>query len=353
MKKNKRVAFIGSVGVPNVYGGFELFLDACAPAITEKVLEVFVTCDSSKYTEHSRSWRGVNRFFIPIRANGASSVFHDLLAFLTVFFRSDVIVVLGVSAGIFFPIFRLFTVISGKKLIVNVDGIEWRREKFSFWKRCFLFISDRLAQIFSDVVIIDNEGLRKYLTNYVRKKAVYIPYSGDHIIRRLDLAENSNNINFLTICRIEPENNCHVLLDAFVEFGKGKYVFIGNWGASEYGRELRARYAATPGLTLLDPEYRPEKLQEYREWCTTYLHGHFVGGTNPSLVEMLFYDCRIIAFDCEFNRLTTRNTVSYFSSSIDLVSKMSINDDIDKLARAKVREHFTRAFIAREYVELF
>jgi len=353
MKKDKRVAFIGSVGVPNLYGGFELFLDACAPAIAEKVREVFVTCDSSKYADHNSSWRGVNRIFIPIRANGASSVFHDLLAFLTVFFRSDVIVVLGVSAGIFFPIFKLLTLLFGKKLIVNVDGIEWRRDKFSFWKRYFLFISDRLAQIFSDVVIIDNEGLRKYLTNVVRAKAVYIPYSGDHIVRRRDLENNLDDINFLTICRIEPENNCHILLDAFVKFGKGRYVFIGNWDSSEYGRELRACYSTVPGLTLLDPEYRPEKLQEYREWCTTYLHGHFVGGTNPSLVEMLFYDCRIIAFDCEFNRLTTKNTVSYFNSSVDLVLQMGVKRDIDKLTRVSVREQFTRSFIAREYVALF
>lgn len=126
----KTIAFIGSAGVPNIYGGFEMFLESCTPGILKSFAKVFVTCDRSKYADRSRNWRGVTRVFVPVGANGASSVLHDLLAFFAVLWRADAIVVLGVSGGIFFPLFRLIASLMGKKLIVNVDGIEWRRAKF-------------------------------------------------------------------------------------------------------------------------------------------------------------------------------------------------------------------------------
>ena len=133
------IAFIGSVGVPNNYGGFEMFLDSCAPSFVNFFDKVYITCDSTRYSDKSLLWRGVSRIFIPIRANGAQSIVHDLFAFFSVFWKVNVFVVLGVSAGLFFPILKFLCDVTGKKLVINIDGIESRRAKFSLVKRFFLY----------------------------------------------------------------------------------------------------------------------------------------------------------------------------------------------------------------------
>ena len=144
-----RVAFIGSAGIPNLYGGFESFLEHCAPEIAKHTKAVVVTCDHSLYEDQTGDFHGVRRIFIPIRANGAHSILHDLLAFLRVLPVVDQIIVLGVSGGVWFPLFRALCMLTSKRLLINIDGVEWRRSKFSPWRRGVLRAFDRLAQVFS------------------------------------------------------------------------------------------------------------------------------------------------------------------------------------------------------------
>lgn len=347
------IAFIGAVGVPNVYGGFEMFLEACGPSFAEHFDEVFITCDNNRYTDRAPIWMGVHRVFIPLRANGAQSIIHDLLAFFAVFWRVRVIVVLGVSGGIFFPVFRLLCAFTGKRLIVNVDGIESRRQKFSIAKQRFLYWSDRLAQRFAHRVVIDNEALRPYLDPFVQPRAVLIAYPGDHVLRG---SRNHNALSkgrqYLTICRIEPENQCHLLLESFARASSGAYVFIGNWDASDYGRQLRSQYRDAPGLEMRDPVYDKTILANLRENCDCYLHGHSVGGTNPSLVEMLFYECKILAFDCTFNRNTGGDTIDYFKNSDELVAHLKNTENLKQSNRSSIRHRYTRDRICNDYIYL-
>lgn len=348
-----KIAFIGSVGVPNLYGGFEIFLESCCPIFAQHFEKVFVTCDRSRYSERAPFWMGVCRVFVPVRANGGQSVIHDLFAYMAVFWRVKVIVVLGVSGGMFFPLFRLMCLVTGKKLIVNVDGIESRRSKFSVFKQRFLYFSDRLAQRFSHRVVIDNEALRQHLDPYVQQNAVLITYPGDHVLRgsRNQNSRRSNS-HYLTICRIEPENQCHLLLESFARTGSGTYVFLGNWDASEYGRRLRSQYRDVPGLEMRDPVYDKNVLADLRENCDCYLHGHSVGGTNPSLVEMLFYECKILAFDCIFNRNTAGDTIGYFKSSDELVFHLKNIGNVQRTNRSSIRHLYTRERICNDYIHL-
>lgn len=353
-----KVAFIGAVGVPGNYGGFETFVDCCTPALVDSLDEVIVTCDRSKYQTYEPIWNGVRRIFIPVKANGALSVIHDFLAFFAVFWRVDTVIVLGVSGGIFFPIFRVACALFNKRLIVNVDGIEWRRTKFSRLKRAFLFISDRCAQFFSHVVIIDNEALRPFLIGSVRDRAQHIAYPGDHIVRKFEQQCGApEESSFLTICRIEPENNCHLLLEAFAQSRRGRYIFVGNWDASPYGRRLKNLYGASPGIELRNPTYDKLELASLREACDVYLHGHSVGGTNPSLVEMLFYDCEILAFDCAFNRNVGGDALRYFSNHDELCAYICTSSEYVRKgtvcnARISVRDLYTVDGISGAYTKL-
>lgn len=347
------IAFIGAVGVPNNYGGFEMFLESCAPELVKNFKKVLITCDRTRYKNRDEEWHGVRRVFIPVSANGPQSVLHDLLAFFAVFWRVQAIIVLGVSGGIFFPLFRLLCAVSGKKLIVNVDGIEWRRAKFSRTRRWFLYLSDRMAQQCAHQVVVDNEALRPFLICAVQKTAVLIAYPGDHVRRAVAQGKRgAREIHCLTICRIEPENNCHVLIDAFGRAGQGRYIFIGNWDASDYGRDLKVRYAHVAGLEMRAPVYDKNILASLREHCTHYLHGHSVGGTNPSLVEMLFYDCAILAFDCAFNRCTADDAIQYFTDEDALAAQISDLASRMHRDRTAVRLQYTQENICGAYTKL-
>lgn len=348
--KKIRVAFIGAVGLPNRYGGFEAFLEHCAPEMARKGHQVLVTCDAAVYPDASPVYEGVERVFVSVRANGPQSIVHDLIAFWKVFFRADSIFVLGVSGGGWFPLFRLACSAFGKRLIVNVDGVEWKRSKFSAFRRLVLRSFDALAQRFSHVVIYDNEALRPFLLSSSRCKAEMIPYSGDHVLRVGGVEKKIGSA--LTICRIEPENNIEMLLEGFLKSDLSEYVFIGNWNSSEYGRAVRDAYKDWSRLKLLDPVYDPVKLARFREECEFYIHGHSVGGTNPSLVEMLFYDARVLCFDVPFHHQTAGDHVDFFRDADQLGVLLSNRSGrhFQLKDRGELRARYTKDRIAMQYL---
>lgn len=348
-----RIAFIGSVGVPNCYGGFESFLESCGPIWVDDGHDIIVTCYYGIYTSREPIWKGVRRLFIPIPANGAFSIVHDLAAFLSTFWRSDAVVVLGVSGGVWFPVMRSLCKVSGTKLVVNIDGVEWRR-KSSFLRRAYLYFSDRVAQLFSHAVVYDNEALYSRVLDSKKPFSFLIPYPGDSDDSPppITTTEPPGTPVVLTICRIEPENNCHLLLDAAAKAKVESYIFIGNWTASPYGIRLRKQYETIPGFELIDSYYDKEGIARYRSACDIYLHGHSVGGTNPSLVEMLFFDCEIIAFDCAYNRATAMDAISYFASVEELQKMLTETGSRARNDRTQIRERYTRKRICDEYLNM-
>lgn len=345
-QRNLCAAFVGSAGIPNRYGGFEAFLENCAPALASKTASTVVTCDARLYEDHSSDFHGVHRLFLNIPANGAWSVLHDLFAFFRVYLRSTHIVVLGVSGAPWFPLFRLMCMVAGKRLLVNIDGVEWRRTKFSRSRRNLLRVFDAVAQWCAHVVIYDNPALREFVLESCRAKAVCIGYSGDHVIRVPHALPR--RFQALTICRIEPENNLDMLIEGALLSPLEHYTIVGNWAQSEYGRTLQERYSQDSRLSLLAPIYDARKLAALRESCAVYLHGHSVGGTNPSLVEMLFYDCAILCFDVAFNRETAGNCAGYFSSAANLskLSQTTLPGSGDRMTR---RSTYTKEHIANQY----
>ena len=350
-KKLKAVfAFIGSNGIPNKYGGFESFLEAICPEMVKLGSKVIVTCDASKYSERVPQFEGVDRKFIAIRANGYRSTLHDLFAFLAVFPKVDVIVVLGVSAGPFFLLFRALCWVVNKQLIVNIDGIEWRRTKFSKPIRFILWVYDLLAQMSANIIIYDNKELLSFVKPIFRSKAKLVAYSADHVLRnpRVGLEEKTA----LTICRIEPENNIELLIAGALASKLEKYTLIGNWENSAYGKALKAKYASELKIQLLDPIYDVDKLVNYREACTYYLHGHSVGGSNPSLIEMLPYKCHILCYDCGFNRETAGSDAQYFASPNDLATLIDMSLSMPHPDSRNIQERYTKKYIATEFIRL-
>lgn len=348
------IAIIGSVGIPNRYGGFESFVEHIAPELVGRGKRVVVTCDKKAYEDDLSSvYDSVGRIFIPLSANGAASPFHDLWAFLAVAWKVEAVLILGVSGGVFFPVFRLLSAFFGAApFAVNIDGVEWQRGKFGLLRKSLLYLFDRLSQQFAYGVIYDNDQLKQFVLR--NKYAACIAYSGDHAIVGDEIhAGNSvgQSSYTLTVCRIEPENNCEMLIRGFLQSDFDRYIFVGNWDASEYGRDLRLRYRNEKRLDLRDPTYDKRELHRLRSGCAVYLHGHTVGGTNPSLVEMLFYESPILCLDVGYHRASAGDCVGYFADEDDLVEALRGDIGHSLVDRSEHRARYSTSVIAAELDE--
>lgn len=353
-----KVAVIGSQGVPANYGGFESLVENLLGENCPKDIEYTVYCSSKDMPEKISEYKGAKLKYIPLSANGVQSVPYDILSLCRSLRGFDVILVLGVSGCMFMPLFRL---LNRSKIIVNIDGLEHRRAKWGRFARWMLKTSEASAVKYADVIISDNKGIQDYVTETYSKPSELIAYGGDHAKRELQENFINDTLNkyglekggyAITVCRIEPENNSHVILEAFSKTDK-PLVFIGNWGHSEYSSELKEKYSKYPNIHILDAIYDLDILYALRSNAGIYIHGHSAGGTNPSLVEAMFFGIPIIAYDVIYNRETTENKAYYFKTPMEIISYLN-SDNLDGSAMANIASRrYTWNHIANQYCKLY
>lgn len=315
----KRIAVIGTAGVPACYGGFESLADNLLDW-TPPDAEYTVFCCGKKYAERLETYKGAHLVYLDRDANGAQSVLYDFEC-MKRSLGADVMLILGVSGCVFLPYIR--RKFKGK-IITNIDGLEWKRAKWSFFARRFLKLSEKMAVKHSDVIIGDNRGITDYVKGEYGRDAVLIAYGGDQVQKVSDdsLFEAypfCREPYCVSVCRIEPENNIHVILEAFAGIPEQSLVIAGNWQKSEYGKELKERYEKFKNIHLLEPVYEPHAVNWLRSNARLYIHGHSAGGTNPSLVEAMNLALPVLAFDCVYNRATTENRALYWKNASDIV----------------------------------
>lgn len=311
------VAIIGTVGVPARYGGFETLAEQLAAHVDAGALRFTIYGQRSAYNaaERQGDCHGHRRRFLPLKANGIQSLFHDALALADAAAtrRFDALLVLGVSGAWALPLVRLLR--PGLRIVVNIDGMEWRRDKFGRAARWLLRALEWIAVRAAHAVIADNGALVPVVRRLHRREPVLIAYGGDHI--GLPGPEALAPAWWLAIARIEPENNPGMILAAVAAAGV-PMTFVGNWAANAHGRALAVRHAGDGATRLQPPVYDQAQLAGLRGGAIGYIHGHSVGGTNPSLVEALFHSTRILAFDCAFNRATLDGEGGYFRNADEL-----------------------------------
>jgi glycosyltransferase involved in cell wall biosynthesis len=162
----------------------------------------------------------------------------------------------------------------------------------------------------------------------------------------------------ISVCRIEPENNIHIILSVLSRQSKVRLVIIGNWKQSRYGKVLLRQYAHFAHIYLLDPIYDLEQINILRSNAFFYIHGHSAGGTNPSLVEAMSIGLPIFAYDCTYNRYTTENQCQYWSNPDGLYGLIN-NIDFDSLKDLGLRmksiadRRYRWESIAKKYEFLF
>lgn len=318
----RTVAIVGTVGIPACYGGFESLVENLTKN-TPQGVQYTVFCSAQSYEKQLSHHNGAKLVYLPLKANGVQSIFYDIWSLAKCLsIKPDVVLILGVSGCLFLPVFKVF---SRCKVITNIDGLEWKRDKWGKWTRRFLKLSEKIAVNFSDVVVTDNKAISDYVFDEYSISSQTIAYGGDHALRKMDVAPPKERYA-LGLCRIEPENNVAMILESFSRSGKN-IKFVGNWSSSEFGRNLKTKYCNYNNIELLDPIYDLDELYKLRKKCSLYLHGHSAGGTNPSLVEMMHFGIPTMAFDCNFNRYSTDNKASYFKTSDDLIKLLSSASD--------------------------
>lgn len=319
----KKVCIVGTVGIPACYGGFESLVQNLVDYQSEFV-KYHVFCSGKSYSNKPDSYKKASLSYLPLNANGISSILYDIFSLLKCFKKNpDVTLILGVSGCLFLPVYRLF---SSSKIITNIDGLEWRRDKWGWFAKHFLKLSEKIAVRCSDVVISDNQAISDYVLSEYGVTTSVIAYGGDHAFIDMDEMPVNKEEYYLSICRIEPENNVDMILDAFSKSGETIY-FVGNWNASDYGKRLKGKYFEFENIKIVDPIYDIEVLFKLRSQCKGYIHGHSAGGTNPSLVEAMQFGMPIYAFDCSFNRYSTKNKAFYFHNVNSLCELIYIYDD--------------------------
>lgn len=359
--KKSIVGIIGTNGLPGKYGGWDQLVNHLTINLKNQFDFIVYT---SKYNAEPglKTYNGAKLIIINLKANGIQSIFYDMLSLIHACFKCNTLFICGYSGCIFLPLIKL----SGKKIILNPDGLEWKRKKWSKPVKWFLKISESIGIRFSDVVVSDNEKISEYINEEYNKNSELIEYGGDHVIKNIKLSEKTSSYYKISykkyafkVCRIEPENNIHIILEAFKNV-QLPLIIVGNWSYSKYGKNLRNQYKQFNNIQMLDAIYDQHVLDELRNNCLIYIHGHSVGGTNPSLVEAMNLGLAIVSFKVSFNVVTTENNALYFTNSNDL--EYIINEILlNKINLSKIglkmnqiaEQRYTWDIVTKKYANLF
>jgi glycosyltransferase involved in cell wall biosynthesis len=362
MQTTKNIAIIGTVGVPAQYGGFETLTEHLIDKLSSDY-DITVYCSGVTYKKKTRKsyYHNAKLVFIPLKANGIQSILYDAISIVHSLFYADVLLILGVSGAFILPFVKIFT---NKKIIISIDGIEWKRDKWNFLAKSYLFWAEYIAVKYSHIDISDNESIQNYTGMRYGTLSKIIEYGGDHTVKQSPTLQDKKEYPFMkktyafSVCRIEPENNIHEILKAFSSIPKYILVFVGNWNNSEYGINLKNSFQDFENLILLDPIYDQKKLDLLRSNAMLYVHGHSAGGTNPSLVEAMYLGLPVMAFDVSYNRVTTENNALYFDSHKslqELITSTSFKTlhNLSLTMKQIALRKYTWTIVASKYDELF
>lgn len=339
-----KIAIIGTRGIPNFYGGFEQFAEYLAKGLAPQGVDVTVY-NSHRHPFQGKKWNGVHivHCYDPEHKLGTIGQFiYDFNCIKDVRKRGfDIVLQLGYTSssvwGWLLP--RKNTVIS-----TNMDGLEWKRTKYSKVVRWFLKRAEYLATIYSDYWISDSIGIQEYLKNKYDLKSTYIPYGADcfnnpdsSILKKYEVVPYEYH---MLIARLEPENNINVILEGVkITDSKRPFLVIGNHN-TQYGNFLKEKYSDVKCIRFCGGIYDIVDLNNLRYFTRLYFHGHSVGGTNPSLLEAMGSQSLICAHKNIFNYSILGDDALYFETADDV--KFCIESVYKSLMESKVKNNYQK-----------
>ena len=335
-----RIGILGTRGIPNNYGGFEQFAENLSLGLVKRGHSVSV------YSSHSHHYKLdtfkevqiIHKYDPEKRIGTIGQFIYDFNCIVDSRRKEyDIILQLGYTSS------AIWAGLLPKQatVITNMDGLEWKRSKFSKQVRKFLMWSERKAVLTSDYLIADSLGIKKYIEDFYDKDAVYIPYGAEvfqdfdeSILSKYSVVKGGFD---LLIARMEPENNILMILEAFSKSESDRVLLVvGNYDLNRFGESCIVDLGNLKNIKFLGGLYDINALNNLRSFSNLYFHGHSVGGTNPSLLEAMACGTCIIAHNNVFNRSILEDRAYYFDTIEDLAPLI-------KSVRKSENEHFCKS----------
>ena len=339
-----KIAIMGIRGIPANYGGFETFAEKLSVGLVDKSHEVTVYCRAGNSKYDHEYYKGVRRIALPtLRHKYLDTVAHTLVCVLhSLFRRFDVVLICNSVNSIFSLILRL----TGKKVVVNVDGLEWKRAKWNRIAKWVYRTSELLATFLPNHVVTDSRYIQDYYYKKLKKHSTFIPYGAptlrihsNEILRKFNLESRKY---VLYTSRLEPENNAHLVIDAFEK--TKTYVKLVVVGDAPYNKNYIDKLRKTKDPRILFTGYVfGQGYSELQSNAYLYIQATEVGGTHPALLEGMGYGNCILANDVPEHREVLGDTGLYFNSKIsgDMVWKLQYlldHPDEVEVLRAKAKD---------------
>ena len=327
-----KIAIIGTRGIPNNYGGFEQFAEYLSVGLVDKGHDVFVY-NSHNHIFKDNIYKGVKiiHCFDPEYLIGTSGQFiYDLNCILNTRKHDfDIILQLGYTSSSIWN----FLFLRKPKIITNMDGIEWKRSKFSGLAKYYLFIAERLCIKFSDAFISDSIGIQLYLKRTFNISSTYIAYGAEKMeLPSLVVLEEYNLKKYkydIIIARLEPENNIEMILEGFMNSNMDRDLIVIGSLETSFGKYISKKYNDSR-IKYLGFVSGIDNLNSLRYFSNLYFHGHSVGGTNPSLLEAMASGALVCAHENIFNQSILENDGYYFTDSKNISDLINNNTkDLD------------------------
>jgi glycosyltransferase involved in cell wall biosynthesis len=364
MKKNRSIRILGTRGVPAQHGGFETFAEYLSLYLADKGWDVTVYCqEDGKGAMYTDEWRGVKLIHYPITQEGVTgTIIFDWKTTLHAAENGGLILTLGYNTAIFCLLYRF----KGLTNFINMDGLEWKRDKWSTLAKLWLYVNERAGCLLGNQLIADHPQIKEHLATRIRpEKITMIPYGAERVdnadvtlIHPYGLQAGKYAI---MIARPEPENSILEIVTAFSSKTRSKkLVVLGDFDKVNTQYREKVFAAASDEVVFLGAIYEQAAVSALRFFSCLYLHGHQVGGTNPSLVEALGAGNPILAHDNKFNRWVAGDHNHYFNSIEECEQAFSLiledrrlRETISSANHQRHLEMFTWENILGQYLRAF
>ena len=379
----KDIFIIGSRGLPAQYGGFETFVEKLISHKVSPAIRYHVACLSDESTGNHFDYKGSDCFTVnPPKLGPARVIAYDMMAInysLKLIkkegIQSPIFYILGNTIGAFIVHFAKKIQSVGGILLVNPDGLEWKRAKWSKPVQSYLKYSEKEMTKYANLIISDNRGIETYIQNtYPWARTTFIAYGTD--LSKTTLTAEDAPVRdwyqewqtqekdyYLILGRFVPENNYETAIREFMKSSTERdLVIICNHEGNAYFDELRqiTGFDKDKRVKFVGTVYDQDLLKYIRNQAFAYIHGHEVGGTNPGLLEALAQTDLNLIYNVDFNHQVAQETALYWnkedgnlSQLIDSVDGQVSFEDLGNAAKANMKENYTWEKIVGEYEELF
>lgn len=357
-----KIAILGTRGIPARYGGFETFAEKLAIGLSERGLDVTVFCESGDSFAPAVFQGVALRYVAAPRLGHLQTILYDLKCLWAARKGYDVVYMLGYGAAPFCLIPRLW----GTEVWVNPDGLEWARAKWGFVAKDYFRLMEWASILVANRIIADAEAIALSLATRHNKllACTVIPY-GCEIIEVPPPTELLSEWNlaignyYLVVCRLEPENHVLEILRAFQRSHSNKQLIVVGNHLTGTSYVLQLLTVQDPRIRMIGTVYDPPKLTCLRYHSFAYIHGHSVGGTNPSLLEAMGCGNLIFAHDNPFNRETLGSCGYFFANDVELTLAIDRAEQehtelvrLRDASRSRARANYCWPDIVSKYVDL-